>query len=497
MTQNKMENQLDVLFVNVGGTKKKVYQELSRDYSAIEPPFWAALTAGFIRKNGFNVSILDANAENLTHEETVSLIEKKNPKIVNIVVYGQHPSASTQLMSGVGSLCNQIRLANPERKIILTGLHPSALPERTLREEHCNFVCEGEGFYTILDLIKGKSLNEIPGLWYKENGQIRHNQRAPNVKNLTEELNEVAWDLLPMEKYKAHNWQCLDNFENRDYYASLSTSLGCPFNCSFCSIKATFGGERLIRCWNPDWVLQQIDILVKKYNVKIIKIIDELFVFNPEHFLAIAEGLIQRNYDLNIWAYARVDVTKKLGIDMLKKLRKAGIKWLAFGFEAANEAVLGDVSKGQYTEEDMLAVREMCKEADINVLGNFIFGLPEDNFDSMQETLDLSFRMNCEFVNIYCAIAWPGSKLYTDSIANNIEMPQEWSDYAQHAYGFIPLPTSKLSAKQVLEFRDYAFDAYFKNPRYLDYVEKRFGKIAREHIENMTKIKLKRKLFGD
>lgn len=488
---------LDVIFINVGGTKKRVYQELSRDYSAIEPPFWAALTAGFIRKKGFNVDIIDANAENLTHEETAKIIEQKNPKLVNIVVYGQHPSASTQLMSSVEALCNQIRLLNPDRKIILTGLHPSALPEKTLREEHCDFVCEGEGFYTVLGLIQRKPLNEILGLWWKENGEMRHTPRAVNVKNLTEELEDVAWDLLPMDKYKAHNWQCLDNLENRNYYASLSTSLGCPFNCSFCSIKATFGGERLIRCWSPDWVIQQIDILVKKYNVKIIKIIDELFVFNPEHFLNIADKLIERNYDLNIWAYARVDVTKRLGVEMLKKLRKAGIKWLCFGFEAASEAVLEDVSKGQYTEEDMIEVREMCREAEINVLGNFMFGLPEDDFDSMQKTLDMATRMNCEFINIYCAIAWPGSRLYNDSIKKNVEMPKEWADYAQHAYGFIPLPTNKLSAKQVLEFRDYAFDAYFKNPKYLDMIEKKFGKITRQHIENMTKIKLKRKLLGD
>lgn len=488
---------LDVLFVNIGGTKKRVYQELSKDYSAIEPPFWAALTAGFVRKKGFNVDIVDANAENLTYEETAKIIEQKNPKLVNIVVYGQHPSASTQLMTGVGALCNQIRLVNPNRKIILTGLHPSALPERTLREEHCDFVCEGEGFYTLLDLLQGKPLNEILGLWWKENREIKHNQRAMNVKNLTEELDEVAWDLLPMNKYKAHNWQCLDNLENRNYYASISTSLGCPFNCSFCSIKATFGGERIIRYWSPDWFMQQIDILVQKYNVKIIKIIDELFVFNPEHFLKIADKLIERNYDLNIWAYARVDVTKKLGVEMLKKLRKAGIKWLCFGFEAASEAVLDDVSKGQYTEKEMIEVREMCREADINVLGNFIFGLPEDDFDSMQKTLDLAIKMNCEFINIYCAIAWPGSRLYNNVVNLKIELPKEWTDYAQHAYGFTSLPTKYLSAKQVLEFRDYAFDAYFKNPRYLNMTEKKFGEKARKHIEEMTKIKLKRKLLGD
>ena len=67
---------LDLLLVNVGSSKKVIYQDLSRDYSAIEPPFWAALTAAFIRNKGYEVNILDANAENLTHAENTKEIEK-------------------------------------------------------------------------------------------------------------------------------------------------------------------------------------------------------------------------------------------------------------------------------------------------------------------------------------------------------------------------------------------------------------------------------------
>jgi len=486
---------LDLLLINVGGTKKRVYQELSKDFSATENPFWAALTAGFIRKKGFSADIIDANAENLTYEETAKLIEEKNPRLVNIVVYGQHPSASTQLMTGVSELCRTIKNINYFRKIILTGLHPSALPERTIKEEACDYVCEGEGFYTIKELLEKKNLNEILGLWWKEGEEIKHNQRTQNIQNLTEELDDVAWDLLPMNKYKAHNWQCLDDLEQRPYYASLSTSMGCPFNCSFCSIKATFGGERRIRYWSPEWVLKQIDILVKKYNVKVIKIIDEMFVFDPKHLLAIAEGLLERNYDLNIWAYARVDVTQRIDLETFKKIRQAGFKWLCYGFEAANEAVLQDVEKGRFTKQDMLNTVDKMRKAGINVLGNFMVGLPEDNFDTMQETLNLATEMNCEFINVYCAIAWPGSQLYRETLGKNIKLPETWADYAQHAHGFIPIPTNNLSAKEVLEFRDYFFDAYFKNPRYLNMIEKKFGEKARKHIEEMTNFKLKRKLY--
>jgi len=488
-----MEKMLDVLLVNAGGMRKRVYQELSRDYSAIEPPFWAALTAGFVRKKGFSVKILDANAENIDIKETVEIIKELNPRFVNIIVYGQHPSASTQLMVSVGNLCREIKNNEPLRKILLIGLHPSALPEKTMKEEVCDYVSQGEGFYTILGLLENKNLNEIPGLWYRENNLIKSNAPAPLIQDLTTELSDVAWDLLPMDKYKAHNWHCLHDLESRGSYASLSTSLGCPYNCIFCCINSPFGKSGY-RCWSPEWVLKQLDILVKEYSVKNVKLIDELFVLNPKHFMEICDGVIQRGYKLNFWAYARIDTIKE---EHLRKMKQAGINWLALGIESASEEVRQGAEKGRFNETDIVNIVKMIKDVDINIIGNYMFGLPEDDFQSMQETLKLSLDLNCEFGNFYCASAYPGSKLYTWAVENNIQLPESWEGYAQHNYNFLSLPTKTLSPKEVLEYRDYAFDVYFKNPIYLKMIEERFGIVARKHIEEMTKIKLKRKLLGD
>ncbi len=488
-----MIRDLDLLLINVGGTKKKVYQDLSKDYSAIEPPFWAALTAGFIRNKDYRVDILDANAENLTHDETSKLIEVYNPKITNIVAYGQHPSASTQLMSDIGILCKEIKKINPNRKVILTGLHPSALPKKTMEEEVCDYVCQGEGFHTLLGLLEDRKFNEIPGLWWKENSQTQNNQRAKNIENLDGELKDVAWDLLPMEKYRAHNWQCLNDLNSRQRYASISTSLGCPFTCSFCSINKTFG-ERKVRTWDSSLVVEQLEILSTKYNVRNVKIIDEMFILNPQHFMKIADEIIKKNLDLNIWAYARVDTVKE---EYLDKLKKAGFNWLCFGFEAGNEKVRQDISKGNFNKKDMFKIRKIVGNSGINILGNYMFGLPEDNIDSMRETLNLAKELNCEFANFYCTTAYPGSKLYDDAVDNGIKLPEKWADYAQHSKNFLPLPTKYLSAKEVLRFRDDAFDEYFKNPKYLQMIKDKFGEDAKKHIDEMTKIKLKRRLLED
>jgi radical SAM superfamily enzyme YgiQ (UPF0313 family) len=490
-----MPKNLDLMLINAGGSRKRVYQVLSADYAAIEPPFWAALTAGFFRKRGFEISLLDANVENLSAEETARRVEEANPNLTNIVVYGQHPSASTQLMTSVGNLCTEIKKQNPERKIILTGLHPSALPERTLREESCDYVAEGEGFYTLDGFLQNGDLGKIPGLWFRENGEIVHNPKAKNIADLTQELGDVAWDLLPLKSgdYRACNHQCLGEFEKRPHYASLSTSLGCPFKCDFCAIHKTFG-ERKMRFWEPKWAVDQIQKLKEEYGVKVFKIIDEMFVLNQNHYLGIANELIARDLgkEINIWAYARVDTVKK---ENLQKMRKAGFKWFCFGFESGNEKILQQVHKGNYTRKDMVDISRMVRDSGIGILANYMFGFPEDTKDTMQQTLDLAMEQRCEFVNLYSACAWPGSTLYDSVLKQKQRLPEKWEDYAQHAYGFIPLPTNHLTPEEVLEFRDKAFNTYFKNPEYLSMIEKQFGMETRNHIEGMTKNKLKRKIL--
>jgi anaerobic magnesium-protoporphyrin IX monomethyl ester cyclase len=484
---------LDLVIVNTGGAGRKVYQDLVGDLSAVEPPFWAALTAGFIRDKGYSVGILDANALGLDAERAAKAILDKQPRLINIHVCGQQPSSSTQLMPGAGLLCKAIKKQDKSARIILTGLHPSALPERTIREEECDFVGVGEGFYALLGLLQKNDLSKIPGLHYRKGSEIFANKRAEDIQDLTSELRDVAWDLLPMEKYRAHNWHCLSDLDSRGRYASIATSLGCSFECKICALQVNFA-QRRVRYWSPEWVLGQIDILVKKYNIKNLKIIDELFILNREHFLLICEGLIKRNYGLNIWAYARVDTIKE---EYLDKLRRAGFKWLCLGIESGSGRIRKAVGKGKSKTADIKGVVRQIKNAGINVMGNYMFGLPGEERKNLQKTLDLALELNCEFVNFYSTMAYPGSMLYDESVRKHDELPGSWLGFSQHSYECMPLATERLSAAEVLGFRDRAFNAYFTNPEYLNMIGAKFGLAARRHIEKMARIKLKRKILGD
>ena len=464
---------------------------------------WAGLMATFIRGKGFSVQIVDAEAEGLSAEQTQKRVADLEPLLVVVVVYGHQPSATTQTMPAAGDLCKAIKQTDPQMNVIMVGGHVASLPGRTLGEEHTDFVCNGEGPYTVLDLVqalkggRSEDLHKVRGMVWRDGDDIRTNTPAPLVQNPSEEMAEVAWDLLPVASYRAHNWHTFGDRE-RQPYVSIYTTLGCPYRCTFCCIQAPFkAGEKLMgfketvnsyRLWKPEVVVAQIDKLVTRYGVRNIKIADEMFVLNRNHVETICDLLAQRGYDLNIWAYARVDTVKD---GMVEKLKRAGFAWLAIGIEAANERVRVDVQKG-FGQDLIYQTLHKVRSGGINVIGNYIFGLPEDDLESMQETLDMALNLNCEFANFYSAMAYPGSALYDMAVRQGLPLPEKWSGYSQHAIDTLPLPTKYLSGMEVLRFRDHAFQEYYNSPKYLEMIARTFGQGTVQHIREMTAMKLVR-----
>src|SRR5207247_1195458 len=193
---------------------------------------------------GFSVAIVDAEAENLSPEEAAARTIGLDPMLVAIVVYGHQPSASTQNMTGASAVTTALKQLSPDTKILMIGGHVAALAARTLAEEQCDFVAGDEGLHACVDLIAALRASENPdlaavhGLVYRRDGRVVTNPAAPLVTNLDEEMPGIAWDLLPMSLYRAHNWHCFGHLE-RQPYAALYTTLGCPYHCSFCLASGT------------------------------------------------------------------------------------------------------------------------------------------------------------------------------------------------------------------------------------------------------------------
>lgn len=492
---------MDLLLIR-SNDMKAVYGD-TRRYTACEPPYWAGVIAAYARRAGLEVEILDAEALDYSPEDVASHVAERKPALAGLVVTGSNLSASTQKMQGAGETCREMKRRGLATPVFMWGLHPSSLPERTMREEAVDFVVKGEGLETIARLARGAKEGSadwdgLDGLYYRKGDGVAGNDRL----NITEacDIPAPAWDLLPMERYLPHNWHMFGGGckrregkeAARGRYAVLATSLGCPYSCKFCAISSLFGSRR-VRYMDVDEVMRQIDLLVTRYGVKYIKMLDECFVLRADYVHELCDRLIDRGYDLNIWGYARIDTVSE---ELLKKLRRAGVRWLAFGVESGSAKTLNGVAKGQFDNEKVRRAVKMTQDAGINVLANFMFGLPDDDMEDMEASYRLCREINPEWINFYVTMPYPGSRLYEEYVANGEPLADEWIAYAQYSYECTPKGTKHLTPAQVLRYRDWAFCAFFEdNDAYFDNIRQKFGEEAAEEIRSMTKRKLKRKLL--
>tara|TARA_B100001996_G_scaffold338739_1_gene291350 strand:+ start:34 stop:867 length:834 start_codon:yes stop_codon:yes gene_type:complete len=251
-----------------------------------------------------------------------------------------------------------------------------------------------------------------------------------------------------------------------------------------------------MRFWSPDFIINEFKKLIDM-GIRTIRIVDEMFLLNPKYYVPLCEKLAELNKDdsLRMWSYSRIDTVKRP--EILNLVRKAGIKWLCLGIESGDKKVRLEVEKGKFEDVDVKEVIKKVHEADIDVMANYIFGLPGDDKNTIKKTYDLSLELCTAGWNTYAAMALPGSLLYKNAKSDNITLPSSYEGYSFHSYETLPLPTKKLKAHEILKLRDDAFTNYHTNKEFLNLIERKFGRKSVNNILNMTKIKLKRKIIEE
>ena len=481
----------DVVLIHPNGIHG-IYGPLGDELVSREQPLWPRLIAGALMYKGIRVRIVDAECEDLSPSDVAGLVSKWQPKLACIVASGHQPSASTQAMPGARAIAEELTVSRFPGKIVFMGNHPSALPERTLAEERCDFVIDGEGPTTIMGLLDDDPLSEVPGLVWKDDDGTTIKNPAAALLDIDRDLHGRAWGLLPDPRlYRSHNWQRWGSSADRSPYAAVHTSLGCPYTCSFCMINV-FQHTNRYRMRSPEEVVADFAMLYDM-GVRTFKIVDELFLLNRKHVEKICFELAGRGFghDVSIWCYGRTDTVAP---DYLKLIRAAGIDWIALGIESG-AAEVRDAARKHLDDEEIESVVRTIEKAGINVVGNYIFGLPHETKETMEATLRLAQNLNTAHANFYTAMAYPGSRLYDEALEKGWTLPETWAGYSQHNRHTHPLAVGDLMAHDILGFRDEAFQRYFTAPRYLAQVGQRFGHAARANIEKMTSYKLKRDLL--
>jgi anaerobic magnesium-protoporphyrin IX monomethyl ester cyclase len=493
----------------IAPSSKDIYQDLAADHSAVETNIWAGLLANAVRHD-CEVRILDQEVKQHTAYELGVDVADYDPDLVLFVVTGQNPNSGSAAMAGATVIASALdQECEGKYTIAFVGPHVNSLPVETLKKHDFIDIClTNEGVYALKSLVSGglKDLGKVKGIVWRDGSEITINPPESIVPQdkLMVDLPGVAYDLMPsFDNYKTSSWHCNYIEKDRSPFASIYTSLGCVYTCSFCMINSinrtnhdwnkSADSFNTFRFWDPEFLIKSFDYLASK-GVKQVKIADEMFVLKPRHFLKLCDLLIERDYGFNIWAYSRIDTVRP---HYLEKLKRAGVNYLALGIESANQDIRQEITKGKFRDINIREVVSMIEDAGIAVGANYIFGLGHDTWDTMQQTLNLALELNTASMNIYAATPLPGSPLYREKVTNGELVPQEYSEFGFLSYDHVPSATASLTSAEVLAFRDYAWQAYHTSPRFIDRIRREFGDEAVRDLKKLTEIKLNRKILGD
>jgi len=430
----------------------KVYSYVSEEATMILPPLGLVYIASYLRANGIEIQVLDLAA--LRSNETMEreLIKKSKADMVAM-------AATTNTIMEAYNLAKIAKEELPNAKIAVGGPHPTMEPIRTLKE--CNeidYCVISEAEETMLELSRAisekKTVENILGISYrdeKENGMIKVTPPRPLIQNL-DKLPFPARDLLPLKKYWTPGVR-------RYPFATMMTSRGCPYSCTFCSNFRTQGKQFRFR--SPENVVAEIDELVNKYGVKEINIIDDNFTFMPGRVKEICDLLIQKNYDviLKTGNGIRAD---RVSLPMLQHMKKAGFYLVAFGIESGNPDILKKMRKGETKDHIRRAVK-WAHQAGLITEGFFMFGNEGEGEKEMLETIQFAKELDLNIAQFQVYTPVPGSPLYEKIAREGRIFSQKWEDFNAFNEPLFEYGESKF--KLMMEMQQRAYREYYFRPR--------------------------------
>lgn len=393
---------MKILLINPPYNLNRVLGKANVFIGAFEP-MGLLYIAAVLEKYHYEVKVLDAFFENYNLGQVERFIRKFQPQVVGI-------TCLTSTAFSTYYLAKMIRKKFPEIKIVLGNLHASVFSTAFLQNRIADVIVHGEGEFSMLELVKAfekkKSLSGVLGIsWWNGKKVIDNPPRGP-IKNL-DELPLPARHLVHSERYSANNLSNLIyvNKTNK-LMKQIMTSRGCVFQCRFCVVHR----YRRYRFNSPQRVVDEMELLVKKYNACYLFIMDPLFIANRERVMGICEEIRRRKLAFKWGCECHV---KLVDAKLLRNMKKAGCYETHFGIESGVQRLLDNVDKGITIAQIERAVR-LAKRAGLKVSGLFMLGLPGETYQDSLKTIDFACSLPLDFGQFSITVPYPGSQLFED-----------------------------------------------------------------------------------
>jgi len=413
-----------------------------------KPPLDLMMISGYLRKEGFDNQILDANASRKTFQDVREFIEKVSPDIVFF-------STSTCTIYKDLLVTKIAKEINPSIVTVAIGTHVMALPEDTFREsEHLDVIIySGEWEQAALNIVENISdLSKAKGIYFrKQGGEIIKTDIQFPIDNL-DDLGFPAHDKLKKELYG-------DPTSKRFPKTMVMGQKACINNCSFCCQPAFFGAPG-IRTRSVEHFMEEL-LWVQKLGFKEVMFNDATLTADLKWAASLFEGMMRNNINLTWNCSTRAD---RVNAEILKLMKRAGCHTIAIGMESVDPVVLKNIRKGITAEKIREAV-SLIKKCGMDTIVFCVVGFPGETRESIQKTIIFLKTLDTTFITLGIAVPAPGTDFYRHVEENKYLLTKDWSLYDPMKKPVFSYPW--LSSDEIAYYSRYGLRQFYLRPRYI------------------------------
>lgn len=367
---------LDALFVNA---PLRDYSERPRVNDFTLPVLGMGYIATYAAAAGFNVGVLDAEAQGLGLDHTARIINDIGPRWVGFNLLAPTYEISARLAAAL----------DPSIKVMLGGHQAKAMPTEILtdpRMARCEALVIGEGETRVVELLADhRKRAELPGvMWLDPIMKTPVTGGRPGANHhLAPPINELPFVDRPFLTQDPH-------FDRGRWEANMVGARGCPYDCSFCGAAVSANPDISIRTRAADNILAEMHQLRDELGVTAFRFVDDLFLGSRRVINTMMEAFTaERVGEWAVWdATGRINVLNRASDDVLDTLAANGLREVALGVESGSQRMLQLIDKRIDRSMTHSVVRRLT-ERGIDVKGYFILGFPTETEDEIGQTVRL------------------------------------------------------------------------------------------------------------
>ncbi|MDP2921140.1 MAG: radical SAM protein [Candidatus Omnitrophota bacterium] len=420
--------------------------------------------ASWLKKNNVRTELLDLEVENLGRPAILEIIKKSNPLIVGL-------SCMTSTITAGHDIAKLVKENFPDLKVVVGGVHSTAIPHRTLKEFPCfDIVMRGEGEITFLELyntiVSGSDLSKVRGLVYRAQD---NNFIDTGLRPLIEDLDILPFpdrEFLNADLYKrTHTSRAFSRATKN--ISEIMTARGCPYSCIFCASKVTFGSK--VRYRSVKNIIAEMEECAAKYKTNHFTILDDTFTFKKDVFYPVCDYLKSKKITWD--CFTRVD---RVDEEMVAKMVESGCEKVSFGLESGSQKMLNLIKKG-ITIDQIKKAFSICRKSRLRYIeATFMLGNhPLETMDDIKATMDLIIELDPDLMAFSLTAPFPGTELNRIMKEGGYLGEEKWDEFV--LYG--GTPSWRFGSLKIDELKKIQKD--FTRRFYLrpGYIFKELGKI--------------------